>query len=138
MIRLASSRVPSWSEDPTVGATRVDQPAGSVDRFGTRAIVRTTGTAWSVVATGAAPGEITLIDGPVKITDVAIGHDDVLYVAMTDHVRMHDLRGRWPDADVPVPGGVWRLAAADRGCYVLGGATAGSTVGRVMGTPLRP
>lgn len=144
MIRLASSRVPSWSEDATAGAARVAQPPGSVDRFGTRAIVRRTeptpgSPRWSVIASGAAPGEIAIIDGStVEITDVAIGLDDVLYLALGDRVRLHDLRGRWPDAEVPVPGGAWRLAAAARGCYVLGAAAAGSTVGRVTGHPLRP
>jgi phage tail-like protein len=144
MIRLASSRVPSWSEDATAGAARVAQPPGSVDRFATRAIVRRTeptpgSPRWSVIASGAAPGEVAIVDGStVEITDVAIGRDDVLYLALGDRVRMHDLRGRRPDADVPVPGGVWRLAAATRGCYVLGAAAAGSAVGHVLGAPLRP
>jgi phage tail-like protein len=140
MIRLASARVPSWSEDVAGGETRVAQAPGSVDRFGTRAMVRQTEPGkWSIIASGAAPGEVAIVEGStVEITDVAIGRDDVLYIALGDRVRLRDLRGRWADADVAVPGGAWRLAAADRGCYVLGGKTAGSAIGRITGLPLRP
>ncbi len=140
MIRLASTRVPTWIEDVAAAEARVAQPPGSVDRFGTRAIVRqTTPGHWSIIASGAAPGEVAIVgDSTVEITDVALGRDDVLYIALGDRVRLHDLRGRWDDAEVAIPGGVWRLAAAERGCYVLGGRAAGSAIGRIAGLPMRP
>lgn len=142
-LRLASTRIPTWVEDRAHGETRVATAPGSIDRFGTRARVDKTvaggAPAWRVVATGATSGEVAIIaPQPVEITDTAIGDDDVLYIAIGGQVRLHDLRGRWPDFDLPVPGGAWRLAAAERGgVYVLGGADPGAPLGRISGAPAR-
>jgi phage tail-like protein len=142
VIRLVSARVPTWTEDTAAGTTRVAQPPGSYDRFNTRAVVIRTEVVpgsprWSVVASGGAPGSTTLVaDSAAEITDAAIGYDDVLYLALGDRVRLHDLRGRWADADVKTP--AWRLAAAPAGCYVLAAVATGSPIGKVIGLPMRP
>ena len=143
-LRLASTRAPSWVEVPAQGEARIALAPGSIDQFGTRARVdriEISGTAnWRVMATGAEQGDVAILDPqPTEITDVVIGEDDILYVAIGGTVRLHDLRGRWPDATVAVPGGAWRLAAAARGgVYVLGARATGSPLGRIIGTPLRP
>lgn len=144
MARLVGARKPSWQEDTVAGEARVGQPPGSIDAFDTTArIERTEDTPgsprWHVIASGGAPGTTRIVDGSSdEITDVAIGRDEVLYIAIGGRVRLHDLRGRWDDVDLDIPSGAWRLAAAARGCYVLGAAAAGSPIGRVVGLPMRP
>jgi phage tail-like protein len=139
MARLVGARVPTWQEDTAAGAARVARIPGSIDRFATAVRVEHDQPArWRVIASGGAPGETVLFDSATEITDAAIGHDEVLYVAIGGTVRLHDLRGRWADTDVAIPGGAWRLAAAPVGCYVASAPAAGSAIGRVVGQPMRP
>lgn len=57
---------------------------------------------------------------PEPPTDLAIGSDDVLYVALSNAVLMHDLRRRWDDVRVAADGfAPWRLC-----CDSAGGAWA--------------
>lgn len=69
-------------------------------------------------------------------TDLAIGADGVLYVALVDAVLMHDLRRRWEDARVfATDFAPWRLA-----CDVAGGVwvldRTSRRLGRLTGYPL--
>ncbi len=55
---------------------------------------------------------------PQAPTDLAIGADGVLYVALPGRVLMHDVRGRWADVEVTTSGFLpWRLC-----CDPAGGA----------------
>ena len=55
---------------------------------------------------------------PQTPTDLAIGADGVLYIALPGRVLMHDVRGRWADAEVSAEGfQPWRLC-----CDPAGGA----------------
>lgn len=139
VVRLAGARTPTWQEDTAAGEARVAAAPGSIDRFGTRARVEAVAGGQSqVVATGAASGAVTIVEHvAAAISDAAIGHDDVLYLAIGDRVQLHDLRGRWPDASVATP--CWRLAAgAPGGVYVATARPAGSAIVRLVGAPLRP
>ncbi len=77
-------------------------------------------------------------------TDLAVGHDGVVYLPLADRVLMHDLRGRWPDELVPGKVKVqdedqdfapWRLATdANGGAWVL--ERASGRLARLQGLPL--
>jgi phage tail-like protein len=69
-------------------------------------------------------------------TDVCVGHDSVLYVALADRVRLIDLRRRWEPVDVPGHGfAPWRLAAHPRsGVWAL--ERHSGRLARVQGQPL--
>jgi phage tail-like protein len=74
-------------------------------------------------------------------SDLCVGADAVLYVALSGGVLMHDLRDRWPDVLVrpanPPAGGFtpWRLCAAfPGGAWVLD--RAGSRLAKLEGQPL--
>jgi len=74
-------------------------------------------------------------------SDLCVGADAVLYVALPGGVLMHDLRGRWGDVlvaptDAPAGGFTpWRLAAAfPGGAWVLD--RAGGRLARLEGMPL--
>ena len=62
--------------------------------------------------------------------------DGVLYCAMSDSIRMHDLRGRWADVSVAAAGFVpWRLAAHPQG-GVWALERASGRLARLTGSPL--
>lgn len=72
----------------------------------------------------------------VQLTDMAMGDDGVLYMAVDGAVIMHDRRQRWPDAAVSLDGfEAWRLSPAPHGgCWVLDRSS--RTLARLTGTPL--
>ncbi len=69
-------------------------------------------------------------------TDLCVGGDGVLYVALPGRVLMHDLRRRWTAVDVTEPGfAPWRLAAhPDGGVWVL--ERGSGRLARLKGSPL--
>ncbi|QHE85168.1 phage tail protein [Hydrogenophaga sp. BPS33] len=73
---------------------------------------------------------------PEAPSDLCVGTDGVLYVALPGRVRMHDLRQRWADAEVREPGfEPWRLAVhPDGGVWVL--ERASGRLARLSGLPL--
>lgn len=112
-LHLASER--------SLGATADDAAAiatAALERL-PMAIDREGAHAWwdegagALLARSHLPGTATLLALPERPRDFAIGHDDVLVVALTERLLLHDLRGRWPDALLPTPGfQAWRVAAA--------------------------
>ncbi len=85
------------------------------------------------------PGVALPLSG--RPSDLCVGNDAVLYVALADGVLMHDLRGRWADvlvapADAPAGGYTpWRLTAAfPGGVWVL--ERASGRLARLEGRPL--
>lgn len=85
------------------------------------------------------PGVVLPLPG--RPSDLCVGADAVLYVALADGVLMHDLRGRWADVllaptDAPAGGFTpWRMAAAfPGGVWVLDRAS--GRLARLEGMPL--
>jgi phage tail-like protein len=93
--------------------------------------------AQAVVATGARPERFPIIHIPTGQvpSDVAMGYDDVLYVALGDRILLHDTRARWaPQSLHAAEGTAWRLAAdPSGGLWVLDRVR--RRIGRVKGLP---
>ncbi len=71
-----------------------------------------------------------------EVTDLALADDGVLYLAVAGSIVMHDLRGRWDDAEVSAEGfHAWRLAAAPGG-GVWALDRANRRLARLQGYPL--
>lgn len=90
----------------------------------------------AVVARSHLPGEAITLPLDATPSDLLVGLDGVLYCALPTGIRMHDLRGRWPDVDVPATGFVpWRLAARPGGgVWVL--EQVSGRLARLTGSPL--
>ncbi len=72
-----------------------------------------------VMATGARPDAIGIFIPPLEQepSDLAMGYDGVLYMAIADQIIMQDCRGRWLPTTLPSLEGfsAWRLAADSQG-----------------------
>lgn len=94
----------------------LDQVPAALDGFTTRAAWD--GLTGTVYATGALPGTVTLYsppDGEVP-TDLAFGHDEILYIALAGDVVLFDPRERWEPTRVHLDGvSAWRVAPAPSG-----------------------
>lgn len=123
-------------------------PSRAGDSFGTLAFWNEAGL--RVQATGGggpASGPVDLCETPPdhRVADLALGHDDVLYVALQSTIGgsaslgLFDVRRRWnPGAlfELALPGIPDRVAADPAGgVWVLDRAA--RTIGRVRGLPLR-
>jgi len=83
------------------------------------------------------PGDAMRLTGlSAAPTDIAVGHDGVLYVIVGGEVRMHDLRGRWRDVTVAAAGfTAWRCVAdPDGGLWVL--ERSSGKLARLTGKPM--
>lgn len=139
-VRLASEEPPPQiSEDETFAREMITHPSPVADKLG--------GFAWwnsderRIEASGFAPGSIEIKlaagSGLGSPSDMALGEDELLYVARGGAVIWHDLRNRWPDcearhkrlnADLLAPdpkGGAWAFDRTNRKLM------------RVKGMPLR-
>ena len=107
----------------------------TMDRFGMRA--SWDGAAQAVVATGARPGRFPIVPIPTGQvpSDVVMGYDDVLYVALGNRILLHDTRDRWEPVSLEaVEGTAWRMAAdPSGGVWVLDRVR--RRIGRVIGLP---
>lgn len=116
--------------------SRLESVPDTMDQFGMRA--SWDAAAQAIVATGARPGRFPIFPIPTGQvpSDIAMGHDDVLYVAVGNRILLHDTRNRWvPVALESAEGTAWRLTAdPSGGVWVLDRAR--RKIGRVMGLPL--
>jgi phage tail-like protein len=137
-LRLAGQRREiTFAEEETIAHDRLKFVPRTLDSYGNLAL-------WdrdekSVIARGAMEGDVTIYTpepGMEDPTDIAMGYDGVLYIAINGQVFMHDRRERWEDATVSESGFVaWRIAADPAGgVWVLDKDN--RQLGRVSGQPL--
>jgi len=140
-LRLARQRrEETISEDRSVAETRLALAPQSRDSLGNRAWYE---AEWNrIMASGVddTPLAIYRLDeNPAtanELTDMALGDDGVLYMAVDGSIIMHDRRERWRDAVVSAEGfQAWRLAPIPGGgAWVLDRAQ--RTLARLTGYPL--
>jgi phage tail-like protein len=93
-----------------------------------------------ILAGGSGPGEEAIFTAPSGqvVTDLAMGYDGILYVAMSGSLVFIDRRGRWPNFTLQAPGfHFFRLAALLEGGGVLALDRTVPQLGRVTGAPLQ-
>ncbi|MDT4956094.1 MAG: hypothetical protein QOJ02_4232 [Acidobacteriota bacterium] len=114
-LRLASrGQSPAWPTTFQDATLRLEHVPQTRDEFGTTA--RWDRVSGSVMATGALPGEVEIFPTTTLLTDLAIGYDGVLYLAIGGEIIMLDLRGRWEPVVLSEKGfTAWRLAAVPSG-----------------------
>ncbi len=139
-LRLAQQRREvGFDEDPLLAASRLELTPQTLDGFGNRAGLDDGGR--RIVASGPLSGETGIYEaaeGSV-ITDIAMGYDDVLYIAVDGRVVMQDRRERWQEPNYLVPEladfDAWRLAADPAGgAWVLDRGN--KKLARLTGMPL--
>jgi len=139
VLRLANQRsAPVWPASESVAIAFLDSAPGSIDQFGTRAYLSTLGT---VMGTGVASDSVPLFKpAPGEtITDITIGYDGLLYLALAGGVGIIDLLGRSDivKAAFPkeLPFSAWRLAASpSEGVWALDATN--NKLARLNGSPL--
>jgi len=118
VLRLASERGAPRTTAPTDARTLatalLDLVPGTRDAYGTYAVWRP--GEGRVMAGGAGEGEVLLGTPVAPATDLAMGHDGVLYVATGGGVVLVDRRDRWQPVRVTLEGfTAWRLAVDPAG-----------------------
>ena len=107
------------------------------DAFGNYA--RWDGAKSAVFAGGVGPGEIAIYTPPAGqvVTDLAMGFDGVLYIAVSDSLVLVDRRNRWADFTLSVPDfHFWRLVSLPAGGVLALDRTT-PQLGAVAGLPLQ-
>ena len=138
VLRLASERSLPAPSDPSAAlaaaSSALEEIPRAVDAQG--AVAYWNLTASAVVARSYLPDEAITLPLEATPSDLVVGFDGVLYCALPDSIRMHDLRGRWADVSVASPGfAPWRLAAhPNGGLWVLDRAS--ERLARLSGSPL--
>ncbi len=84
------------------------------------------------------PNEVPIYAPPQhSVTDLVMGYDGILYIAVAGTLVMADRRGRWPDYTLAVPDfNFWRLAALPEG-GILALDRYQPQLGKVSGQPLQ-
>ncbi len=107
-------------EDFTVSTAMIEVAPMAVDQFGTYA--RWDASSGHVVAGGSGPSDDTAPEVPIyapgsaSVTDLVLGYDGVLYIAVDGALILIDRRNRWPNTTLSDPGfNFWRLAALPEG-----------------------
>lgn len=116
-LRLASKRASlQWPDHPAEAVSALERVPQTLDSFETRA--RWDAATGTVVASGALAGETAIFvpTGDEVPSDLAMGYDGILYIALGGRVVMLDRRDRWAPFNVDAPGFVaWRLAPDPHG-----------------------
>lgn len=129
------------AEDFTTANTMLGLVPMTLDQFGNYA--RWDAASGMVMAGGSGPGGTGAIDevpiyapGRTDISDLAMGYDGILYVAVGGSLVMIDRRERWPNFTLAVSDfSFWRLAALPEG-GVLALDRNKPQLGKVSGQPL--
>lgn len=140
-LRLVSRRTRPREADANAtlsqALSRLELVPQARDGVGTRAYWDA--VAQKIQATGALPDAIPILDLPTaRPTDLAMGYDDVLYVALeTGAVIMNDRRGRWRPVELRAENfTAWRIAADPQGgMWILDRMH--RRLGRLQGLPFR-
>jgi phage tail-like protein len=84
------------------------------------------------------PDEVPIYSPPKRnLTDLVLGYDGILYLAVGGALTMVDRRNRWPDYTLTVPDfNFWRLAALPEG-GILALDRSKPQLGKVSGQPLQ-
>jgi len=140
-LRLSSQRRELiFNDDAQLAEERLELTPQTLDNYGNRAY-------WddathSIIATGALESEVIIFTAPdasSEVTDIVMGNDGVLYIAIDGKIVMHDRRERWKEQNVEVPGlsdfQAWRMTAdPNEGVWVLDRDN--QRLARVRGMPL--
>jgi phage tail-like protein len=124
-------------EDSGAALTLVETTPMTRDTFGNYA--RWDSTARQVVAGGAVAGEVAIYSPPAgrNVTDLAMGFDGVLYLAVSGTLVLVDRENRWSNFTLAVPDfAFWRLVALPEG-GVLALDRTRPQLGVVAGLPLQ-
>jgi len=129
-------------EDFSTATSMVGLTPMTLDQFGNYA--RWDASSGLVMAGGSGPtgapppNEVPIYaPGQPGVTDLAMGYDGVLYIAIGGALVMIDRRNRWPNYTLTVPGfNFWRLAALPEG-GVLALDRTKPQLGKVSGQPLQ-
>lgn len=139
VLHLANQRpAPSWPPSEALAVTLLDRVPGSIDAFGMRAFLS---PFESVLGTGVASDSLPLFKAAPgeKITDIVIGYDGLLYLAVAGRVTIVDLLGRADPVNATSPDNpafsAWRLAAAPSG-GVWALDRVNNQIARLAGSPL--
>jgi hypothetical protein len=137
LLRLASERAGIvWPDRQAEALSQLERIPQTLDVFGTRA--RWDAATGAVVASGALAGETPIFapSGGEAPSDLAMGYDGILYMALGGRVVMVDRRERWAPVSLAAAGfTAWRLAPDPAGgVWVLDRIN--GRVGRVTGEPL--
>jgi phage tail-like protein len=93
----------------------------------------------TVLAGGTTAGEIVIYTPPAgqSVSDLVMGYDGVMYVAVAGTLVLVDRRNRWPNFTLTVPGFTfWRLTALPQGGVLALDRTT-PQLGTVTGLPLQ-
>lgn len=139
-LRLAHQRREiSFADNPALAEERLALTPQTLDAYDNRARLDDSGK--RIVATGPIPGEAEIYQAAAdsSITDIAMGYDDVLYIAIDGRIVMQDRRERWDQFNYEVPAvpgfDAWRLAAdPGGGVWVLDRDN--KKLARLVGMPL--
>ena len=116
-LRLRSQRLDGITEDRAIAEARLAIVPTALDRYGNHA--RWSERFGEIRVGGAVDGvDVAIPDFvlPETPTDLCVGTEGVLHVALPSGVYLHDLRGRWTDRLVTAPGFTpWRLAVQPGG-----------------------
>lgn len=126
---------PPLAEDFTKASALVETTPMTSDAFGNYA--RWDAASGHVVAGGSAPGEVPIYAPPAleTVTDLALGYDGILYIAVAKTLVMVDRRERWPIFTLAVADfNFWRLLPLPAG-GVLALDRANAQLGIVTGQP---
>jgi phage tail-like protein len=137
VLRLAGQRkLPISDSDlpESEGERGRSTPRQAIDRYGSRAFLDADGKLRA--ATADLPDDAVLFElEPDQVTDLALGHDGILYAAVSGGVELYDPRQRWQRTPIRLDGFEARRLAprAAGGVWVLDGA---NRLGMVRGLPL--
>ncbi|HEX4030668.1 MAG TPA: hypothetical protein VHX20_09920 [Terracidiphilus sp.] len=135
-LQLRSARTgPPLAEVFTTAAALVEAAPMARDAFGNYA--RWDAGSGHVVAGGSGPGEVPIFAPPPlqAVSDLALGYDGILYVAVAGSLILVDRRNRWPNFTLADPAfNFWRLLPLPSG-GVLALDRIHSQLGLVTGQP---